>query len=233
MEALKLMTTTICMFLATTIGNAQINPEQKKEIEEMQNAQNLSIPESPNMANNALKIQEDMNRLKKETPLSNDELKEWLPETLNGLPRKSFKVGNEEGGMNVTTAQASYMTPNQSEFITNNTGGEELNPMRKSISVEVIDGAGQAGSTVLAPMIFMTSMNFESEDARGHQKTIELDGIIAQQKYTKQNSGTSISFVYEGRFGVTISTAQLNPEETRALIKLLDLNALTLKANKN
>ena len=221
------------MLFVSITGFSQLTPEQQKEIEEMQNVYSQSAPDASNMARNAMKIQEDMIRLKNETPLTNDELKEWLPETLNGLPHKSFEIGSQEGGRDVRSVKASYVTPNQSEWISKGTGGDERNPMLKWVRVEVTDGAGEAGSTVLAPMIFMTSMDFETEDANKHEKTVVVDGIRAQQTYTKRNKRTSIIFVYEGRFGISVTSYQINPEETWEIIKLLNLKALTLKATKN
>ena len=73
-------------------------------------------------------------------------------------------------------------------------------------------------------------MEMEMEDERKHQKTVDVDGIRAQQTYYKKNHRTKLIFVHEKRFMVSVETSDTDPDETWSLVDKLDLDSLSALA---
>ncbi|MGI9550188.1 MAG: hypothetical protein ACR2MT_03225 [Aurantibacter sp.] len=171
------------------------------------------------------KMQETMAKLQDLEPLTNDQLKSWFPESINGLVRQEFEA--EEGSMpNVASISAAYVTPDEPEFLSGPNGEDVLNPKRKTLVVGVTDGAGPTGSGVIMSMGMMSDMNFEMEDDRKQQKVGEVEGIKAQQTFHKKTVKTELQFVHGGRFGISIAGANMEPQETWGHVKALDLDNL-------
>ncbi len=195
MKLYKVLTIIICMAMITTVG----------------------------MAQNPMDFQKSMEKLKHETPLTNEKLKMWLPENLSGMERISIKTPESPG---VSSIEAIYNTTDEPEFLTTASGGDALNKKNKSISLGIIDGAGPTGSGIVSALVMMNSMPFETEDASKHQKVSTVNGITGQETYRKKVNSTEVQFVYKGRFAVTVKSTHLNPDETWKIIPLLDLEAL-------
>lgn len=159
-------------------------------------------------------LQEKAAALSEKPPLSNEDMKSWLPEKLEGMDRTGFKVGNP-AYVNSTSAKGTYKA------------GEGKD--RREFNVEIIDGAGPLASLVL--MSGMTQgMEVEEEDENKHMQTVERDGIRARQTYFKQRNNTALSFLYKERFMIEVRADNLGVEETWQMVdalRLPDLIALT------
>ena len=207
-----------CLLIISTfcLGQVRENPEQAQP----------DLSDINSMIENIQNMQNFGSSLKGLEPLTNEQLKGWFPESLNGLARISIDLGS--GTMpNVTTAQATYNTTDQPEFISPDGHADELNKMNKTIRVEVMDGAGPTGSQMIASMSMMSSMNFEKEDEREHQKFVEVNGIRAQEKFNKQTIRTELNFVHKDRFMIAITATHMDPEECWEHVGLLALDNLS------
>lgn len=170
-----------------------------------------------------------MAKLQNLQPLTEDQLKSWFPESINGLVRQEFVAG--EGAMpNVTSITATYITPNEPEFSVQN-GEELLNPNYKTLTIGVLDGAGPTGSGLMMSMGMMAEMNFEMEDDRKVQKVVEFQNIKAQQTFHKKTIKTELQFVHGERFGISVSGSKMMPEETWTSINPLGLDNLPSLGN--
>ncbi|MGI9547306.1 MAG: hypothetical protein ACR2MM_08725 [Flavobacteriaceae bacterium] len=159
-------------------------------------------------------------------PLSDDQLKTLLPKSLAGMELIEVKHGAMSAA-NMASIDGVYDTKGEPEFISTDSGGEKLNPNRRRCNIGVADGAGPTGSNMLMSMKMMSGMAFESEDENKQQKTLEVQGIKAQQVYHKKSNKTELQFVYLDRFMVSVSATNRNPEETWQLIEHLDLARLS------
>lgn len=202
-----------CLLILSTVclGQVNENPDQTQP----------DMGDINSMIENIQNMQNSDSELKGLEPLTDDHLEGWFPESINELSRISMK--RESGTMpNVTAIQATYNTIDQPEF----GHADEINKLNKTFRVEVIDGAGPAGSQMIASMSMMSSMNFEKEDEREHQKLVEVNGIRAQEKFNKQTIRTELNFVYENRFMVAITATHMDPEECWKYVALLGLERL-------
>ena len=114
-------------------------------------------------------IQEDIEELTVLEPLTNDELKAWLPDEINGMKRISFKAG-QMGMMQISSVEAVYANEDKS----------------KKFKVEVIDGAGEMGAAATAGMRMMFAMDFEEEDENKTRRTIKKNGKQGHRGISKK-----------------------------------------------
>lgn len=162
------------------------------------------------MANSANKMEETINKLKKLTPLTNEELKAVVPETLNGVKRKSYSAGGASiSGIN--TVEAEY--------------GEDG---VKYVKVLIMDGAGEAGSAVVSLLSMTLSMDTESESNGKVSKTTEVNGVRSQteESKTEQSIDSSIKFIYKDRYSVSLDGRGYSLSELEDFKKSLNLSLL-------
>src|SRR5690606_2752337 len=100
------------------------NPVSKKIRETKETVSNTTnaVKEMSNM-------QGDIEELQGITPLTNEELKAWLPDEIKGMKRISYKAG-QAGMMGIASIEATYANEDKS----------------KKFTINVIDGAGQMGA---------------------------------------------------------------------------------------
>jgi hypothetical protein len=157
----------------------------------------------------AQKAEEKIERLRKMKPLSNEQLKVWLPKKLNGMERTGFKVG-----------QAGYAGMNSVE------GTFKKGKGRQKFKVSLIDGAGPTGSMMATGYSMFGNMDMEVEDENKHQQTVTVDGIKTQQTYKKKANNTQLMFAYDERFLITIDATDMSVDETWQMTKKLDFKEL-------
>jgi len=127
----------------------------------------------------------DIEGLAEVEPLSNEELKALLPEQIGGLTRTGFHTG--EGAMlGVASINGSYATEDQ----------------EKSVTINIIDGAGATGASVLVGIRMMLLQDFEKEDQYVSEKTITRKGVKAIVEKDKTSPGSRIKYLHDNRFFV-------------------------------
>ena len=193
----------IAVFALATLMACE-NPVSKKIKEAKKNVSNT---------NEAFKelntMQEDIKELQQIEPLTNDELKAWLPEEINGMKRTGYKAG-----------QGSYL---QIAMIEGTYSNEDKS---KKFKIEVMDGAGEVGATATAGMRLMFSQDFEEEDEYKTRRTVKKDGMKAIEEYRKNNNRSTIQFFKDNRFYLNATGTNMDIDETWDAIDDLEMDDL-------
>ncbi|MGJ1403170.1 hypothetical protein [Sphingobacterium siyangense] len=166
-----------------------------------------------NLNDGAKKLEDLQAKLKSEKPLSSEELKAFLPESLDGLKRTSYSVGSMYGA-EVVSGEATYTVDNQ-----------------KEIKVNIIDGAGETASAIvgLAQMGFM--VDSEKITDTEIEKTGEFEGKRAKTTDSKGVEGSTaknseISYLEKDRYLITLRGNGYSLDELKGFLPKLNLSAL-------
>jgi len=191
------------------------------DIKEKYNEAKNGISINSALINEAQKIEDRIDKLTNTTPLTNEELKDWLPINLGAFKRQGFKVG-KTAYANVASIQGTYNLIFEEEL------DENLKPklIEKKCILNITDGAGPTGGIMISALQMAVKMDIEEENELKHLKPVTKNGIRAQETYFKNKNSTELQFVYKDRFGVTIQTENMIPEETWQLVEKLNLEAL-------
>lgn len=154
-------------------------------------------------------IQEDIEELQQVTPLTNTELKEWLPEEVRGMKRTGFKAG-QMSYMKIASVEATYTNEDKS----------------KKFNIQIIDGAGDVGAAATAGMRLLFSQEFEEEDEYKSRKTVSKNGVKAIEEYRKDGSKTSIDLMQDDRFYFKATGTNMDIDETWNAISEMELDNL-------
>ena len=167
------------------------------------------ISNATTLVKEAQGLEGKLEKFKDAVPLTNDQLKEWLPQRLGDLERSAFKIG-QTGIYQVKSVEGTY---------------KEIEGKRK-FNVMVIDGAGPTGSMMAAGYGMFGKMEMETEDEYKHQQTVNVNGMTAQQTYKKKTNDTQLMFAFEERFLVTVNASNMNADDTWQMTKELNLEEL-------
>ena len=164
-----------------------------------------------NLSKSMSDVTKNIEVLKKTTPLSNDELKAILPENLLGLKRSEFSVG-DASMMNLSSAEAKYKNEDGS----------------KSMTLEIMDGAGETGSAMVSILMMGLNMNKEKQTETGFEKTTEIDGMKALVSEEKREDKVSskIQIIAKTRYLLTISGRGFSYEELSKAVGEINTSAL-------
>jgi len=156
-------------------------------------------------------IQAQTDALKTKTPLSNDELKKILPEELDGLKRKSIRLG-ESASLGVSSADASYSNEDKS----------------KTIDISIMDGAGESASSIAA-LAFM-GYNVDSEEINENrtEKTTDFKGqrakLTESQDHGEQNA--KIEWIQKKRYLMKLEGKGYSIDQLGSVMENLALGGL-------
>ena len=179
------------------------------EVKEKFSKAKEGVSNATTLVKEAQKVEGRIEKLKNATPLTNEQLKEWLPESLGNLDRTGFKVG-QAGMYQVNSVEGTYKNAES----------------KQKFNVMVIDGAGPTGSMLAAGYGMFGTMEMETEDEYKHKQTVTVDGTKAQQTHKKKTNDTQLLFAYEERFLITINASDMNVDETWVMTKKLDFKEL-------
>ena len=140
--------------------------------------------------------------LKKLSPLTMDQLKALIPEEFMGMKRSSFNTTN---AMGVATCNARYKSED----------GKEL-------KVEILDCAGEMGANMYS-IRFFGLWNFEEENDNGYQKTIDLNGDKAIEKFNKNSNRYELTYFSNERFLVNLEGENIGIDVLKQAAKNLNL----------
>ncbi|MEA1787519.1 hypothetical protein U1E44_15565 [Arenibacter sp. GZD96] len=180
------------------------NPVVKKAKEVKQAATN-----SNKLINEAAKMQDDIKDLTETTPLTNDELKAWLPNDVHGMKRTAFKTG-AMGMMNIASVEASYATEDK----------------EKTVKIEVIDGAGEMGAYATASLRLIFSQDFEEESEDKLRKTVTKNGTKAIEEYNKRRNKSVIQLFQDKRFYIKATGEGMEIDELWKLVDDMNIKDL-------
>ncbi|MBT9186814.1 hypothetical protein [Zobellia russellii] len=183
------------------------------EVKEKLSKAKEGVSNASTFVKEARKVEGRIEKLKDAVPLTNEQLKGWLPKSLEVLDRTGFKVG-QAGMYKVNSVEGTYKKIDS----------------KKKFNVMIIDGAGPTGSMMATSYGLLGNFEMETEDEYKHQQTVEVNGIKAQQTYKKKSNDTQLMFAYAERFLVTINAYDIPPEETWDIVNELKLEQLTKMA---
>lgn len=152
----------------------------------------------------------DMKELQDKEPLTNENFKTWMPESVGGMERTGYKTG-VAGYANIASAEATYKNEDKS----------------KSLTVSVIDGAGPTAAFAVAAFRMAAAIDMEEQDEYGYKKTVKREGFKAMETYRNSGEKTEIMFLYDNRFGVNINASGMDADDVWGLVDNLDLKKLS------
>lgn len=179
------------------------------EVKEKLKTAKKGVSNATTFVKEAQKVEERIEELKNATPLTNDQLKSWLPESLGSFERTGFKIG-QAGMYQVNSVEGTY----------------KVSEDKRKFNVIIIDGAGPTGSMMSVSYGLLGNFEMETEDEFKHLQTVEVNGVKAQQIYKKKSNNTQLMFAYRERFLVTVNTIDINVEETWQMTEKLNLEEL-------
>lgn len=204
------------LFFAVIIGSMLISCGGNKSSEDGDNG-SMGISETIggirnlNKAGDAAKDWEKIQeRLVTETPLTNDELKAMFPETLAGMKRNSFSMG-EAQMMGMNSGQATYSDDDG-----------------RSVEVSIMDGAGETGAGMVAMYAITLSMETEQQTETGYTKTTKFKGNRATISENTSNdwSNSEITTLVSDRYIVSLNGSGLKLNELENVFNELNLKSL-------
>lgn len=152
------------------------------------------------------KAAEDMekqkNELEKLAPLTIEQLKAMLPETLMGVPRKSYEA-NASMGTGLATA----------EYEINDSMDVKLN---------IYDCAGPAGAGIYG-MQYLGMMNIQQESDDEYTKSVDFNGGKAFEHCEKSTNDCTLTYFAGGRFLVTLEGDHVGADALKQAAKGLDI----------
>lgn len=183
-----------------------------------QNVSNIST-----ITEKAREAKEDIENLKDAVPLTNEELKSWLPESVGSSERTGFKVGTA-GYANVASIEGTYKK--KAEAASDLTDRQKGEVIDKKLMLNIVDGAGPSGSMMIAGLGMTAKMDMELKDEYKHTQAVNKNGIRAQQTFHINRNETALQFVYNKRFGVFVNGINMDPDETWEMVEKLDFEEL-------
>lgn len=199
------MKTILTLFLAALLFvSCKDNPVSKKIKETKQSVSNT---------NNAYKelnnMGDDIKELQEVEPLSNEEMKSWLPDEVNGMKRTGYKAG-QAAYVQIASIEATYKNDDKS----------------KTFTINVMDGAGQMGASATAGARMMLSMDMEEENENMVKRTVKKGGMKAMEEYRKNSNKSTIQAMHGKRFYLQATGTNMDLDETWDAIEALDLEDL-------
>jgi hypothetical protein len=143
------------------------------------------------------------NDLEIQIPMSNEQLKKWIPEKVGEMEQRKLIVGHKQG-MEMSGAIATYQE-----------NGQE----GKQISMEVLDGAGPTGSVMLKSIKQKLIIDYDEEMNSGFSRIYERDGTRVWEKVDTDHHHSEIEFVLKNRYHFIFKGNQIEMEELWTFVK--------------
>lgn len=138
------------------------------------------------MADEVQDAEKNYKELTSLTPLTNDQLKAWMPEKLMAMKRTAYSIGG--GYLSSASLNATYSPKDQS----------------KEVKIQVMDGADSIAASVISLFRISLARDFEQETQSHVKRSVEKDGVKAIEKYQKDSSRSTITFVYDERYYIEL-----------------------------
>lgn len=155
-------------------------------------------------------IEKKMEELKTTTPATNDELKSIFPTTSLGLARTEIKVG-DISMMGLASAEAKY--------------SDNAN---KNVEISIMDGAGEAGSGMLAMLMMALKAESEKTSAEGYEKTTNFNNVRASISEKKNGDimESEIQYLVKNRYAVKIEGEGYTLDQLKAVMSEINTSSL-------
>lgn len=188
-------------FFLTACGNAKVKDAHKNE-DGTTTTTTYDMSNLKKMQEGTDEMTKKTEELKKLTPLSLDQLKALLPETLAGMKRTNY---NANSSMGYAMVEGEY----QKDDTTN-------------MKVMLYDCAGEAGAGMYT-LTYWSAMNFQQESEKEYTKTVDFKGGKAIENYKKDNKESSLTYVSNDRLLVVLNGRNIEPSALKEAAQSLDL----------
>lgn len=201
----NLLMSVLALSLISCSKNETKTEEKSGGLSELvSNAKNYSKVSSS--VNNMTK---NIETLKNLTPLTNEELKKVLPETLLGLKRVELSVG-DASMMNLVSAEAKYKDEN------------------KRIELQIMDGAGETGSAMVSILMMGINVDKEKITETGFEKSAEINGMkaIVSEDKNGESINSKIQMIAKNRYLMTLTGTGVSYEELKSALGEINMSGL-------
>ena len=143
--------------------------------------------------------------------LSTDQLKSFLPETVNGLKRSAVSAErNKAMGMQIAQASARYSS------------APDADP-HQNLSLEIVDAGGAKGMLGMAGMFAQES---EKQTDDGFERRYVKDGQMIEEKWNNKSKRGTFSIVVGERFKIEADGDADSFEDLKRAVASVDLQGL-------
>ncbi|MBK7409225.1 MAG: hypothetical protein IPL49_06780 [Saprospirales bacterium] len=134
-------------------------------------------------------------------------LKDLLPNKIEGMPRTN-ESGETAGamGFNISQAEGTYEKDD------------------RRINLHIVDTGGLSG--LLNASAAWATITIDKEDRNGYERTTEIDGYKAFEKYNNNSKNAEINVLVGSRFIVTLEASGVEMKELRNAIDDIGLKKL-------
>ena len=197
----KLATLFIGFVLLFSCNNKKEKTETNKALDNFSNLKKI--------ASEAEKIEESSTKLINAVPISKEILKQLLPESLIGMKRSSFSIGNQLLP-DINTADATYKND------------------ISEISFSIMDGAGETASAFISLASMSLITDFEKNDEYGYEKTILLGKLKAIEKSEKRNKKekSELTTLIDHRFLIKLKGKNIAVNDLKKAFAQFDFSLL-------
>lgn len=192
----------LAFLLITSMLFAACNNNKDKEISVKKDTTRSDKEAVDQMQKGIQDLEKQKEELEKLTPLSADQLKAMVPETLMGAQRTNHEVSAAIGA-NVAS------------------GEYEINDSA-SITLNIYDCAGPAGAGIYN-LQFAGLLNNLHDNAEEYIRSIELNGNKGYEQCDKTNNECTISYFTGGRFMVTLEGDRVGADALKQAAKGLNI----------
>ena len=191
------------LLLTTTLLLAACSNNKPKEttITSADGKEKVSI-DLNQVQNTAAETQKLTEELQKLPPLSVDQLKTMIPETLMGGKRTNYSATSTMGA---GLASGTY----------------EINDST-NVKLNIYDCAGPGGAGIYS-MQYLGMMNLQSESETEYTKTIDFNGGKAYEHCQKTSNECTLTYFAGGRFMVTLEGNNVGAEALKQAAKGLTI----------
>lgn len=147
-------------------------------------------------------------------PVSIEELKKFVPETLGGLPKTSNSAEKSGLGIMVSRAEATY--------------GQRGNGADKEVRLEIVDTGGVSGLVGVASWM---GLQEEKESDSGYERTRKVDGRMTHEKVSTRGGTNEYTVVVGERFTVTATSDDFDIDALKSAVASLNLGGLDAMKN--
>ena len=159
----------------------------------------IDVKQMQNAAEEMEKKKEELSKLK---PLTLDELKTLIPETLMGTARINYEVNSSMGA---GLASGEYQLTDSTKLY-----------------LSIYDCAGSAGAGIYS-LQFLGMMNIEQESDDEYTKTVEFNGANAFEHCDKSSNDCTFTYFAGGRYLVTLEGDNVGADALKQAARTMNI----------
>lgn len=207
MQTNKILVLTALFFGALLLTNCGGNKEETEK-KELKNEENVSPGDALNAMQEMAKQAEESQKNGPVETVDFRQLKELLPTTADGLPRKEAS-GEKTGamGFKISTANARYANDDNST----------------TIDISVVDAGGSGAVMGLAAW---SMIDVDKETENGYEKTGSMGDYKTYEQYDSKAKNGEIAVLVGKRFVVTAKGNGISMEQLKGALNELDMSKL-------